>query len=81
MITELSVQNLPDANQRLEAMLHAFGDLMFIVDEDGMILEHKSGNVLQLINDRPSKILHQKIQDLLPVEAGWKIIEYYRRTS
>ena len=75
MITELSVQNLPNADQRLEAMLHAFGDLMFIVDEDGMILEHKLGNVLQLINDSPSKILHRKIQDLLPVEAGWKIID------
>jgi len=74
MITELSLQSLPDADQRLEAMLLAFGDLMFIVDEDGMILEHKLSNLLQL-NDRPSKILHRKIQDLLPVEAGWKIID------
>ena len=74
MITELSLQNLPHADQRLEAMLQAFGDLMFIVDENGMILEHKSGDVFQL-NDRPSKILHRKIQDLLPVEAGWKIID------
>jgi putative nucleotidyltransferase with HDIG domain len=76
MITELSLQNqnLPDADQRLEAMLQAFGDLMFIVDEDGLILEHRSGNLLQL-NDRSSKVLHRKIQDLLPVEAGWKIID------
>ncbi len=55
-------------------MLQSFGDLMFIVDEDGMILEHRSGNVLQ-INDRPSRVLHRKIQDLFPVEAGWKIID------
>ncbi len=75
MIAELSLQNLPDSNQRLEAMLQAFGDLMFIVDEDGVILEHKLGNLLQLISDRPSKILHRKIQDLLPVEAGWKILD------
>jgi putative nucleotidyltransferase with HDIG domain len=72
MITELPLQNLPDANQRLEAMLHAFDDFMFIVDEDGIIMDNKSGNLLQF-NDLPSKILHQKIQDLLPVEAGWKI--------
>jgi len=74
MITELSIQHLPDAQQRLDAMLQSFGDLMFVVDEDGMILEHRSGNVLQ-INDHPSRTLHRKIQDLFPVEAGWKIID------
>jgi putative nucleotidyltransferase with HDIG domain len=74
MITELSLQNLPDAGQRFEAMLQAFGDLMFIVDEDGMILEHKSSTTLQL-NDRITRIFHRKIQDLLPAEAGWKVIE------
>ena len=74
MITDISLQNLPDADQRLEAMLQAFGDLMFIVDEDGLILEHKSGNILQF-NDRSPRTLNQKIQDLLPVEAGWKIID------
>jgi HD-GYP domain-containing protein (c-di-GMP phosphodiesterase class II) len=69
MITELMLQNLPDADQRLEAMLQAFGDLMFIVDEDGTILDHRSGDLLQF-NDIPSKILRRKIQDLLPVEAS-----------
>jgi len=74
MVTELSLQSLPNANQRLEAMLQAFGDLMFIVDEDGMILDHKSGNLLQL-NGLPQKVLGRKIQDLLPIEAGWKIVD------
>ena len=74
MITELSLQSLPDSDQRLEAMLQAFGDLMFIVNEEGMILEHRVGNVFQL-HERPSRMLHRKIQDLLPVEAGWKIID------
>ena len=55
-------------------MLQAFGDLMFIVNEEGMILEHRVGNVFQL-HERPSRMLHRKIQDLLPVEAGWKIID------
>jgi HD-GYP domain-containing protein (c-di-GMP phosphodiesterase class II) len=68
MVTELSLQSLPNADQMLEAMLQAFGDLMFIVDEDGMILDHKIGD------DPPLKILQRKIQDLLPVEAGLKII-------
>jgi HD-GYP domain-containing protein (c-di-GMP phosphodiesterase class II) len=72
MITDLSLPNLPDADQRFEAMLQAFDDLMFIVDEDGMILEYKSSAALQF-NDRTSEFLRRKIQNLLPVEAGWKI--------
>jgi len=72
MVTELSPYNLPNASQRLEAMLHAFDDLIFIVDEDGMILEHRSGDLFQL-NGFPSKVLRRKLQDLLPVEAGQKI--------
>jgi HD-GYP domain-containing protein (c-di-GMP phosphodiesterase class II) len=74
MITDLSLQSLPDSDQRLEAMLQAFGDLMFIINEDGMILEHALGNPFQ-ITDRRTGDLHQKIQDLLPVEAGWKITD------
>jgi HD-GYP domain-containing protein (c-di-GMP phosphodiesterase class II) len=74
MITELSLQNLPDAGQRFEAMLQAFGDSMFIVDEDGVILEHKSSAAPQL-NDHTPGEAHRKIQDLLPVEAGWKVID------
>ena len=50
-------------------MFQSFGDLMFMVDEDGTILDHKSGHVLQL-NDSSLKNLWQKIQEMLPVEAG-----------
>ena len=74
MVTEFTLQNLPDADQRLEAILQAFGDLMFIVDEDGMILDQKSSSILQL-DSRPSQMRYRKIQDLLPVEEAWKITE------
>ncbi|MBI5953404.1 MAG: HD domain-containing protein [Chloroflexi bacterium] len=74
MITDLSLQSLPDSDQRLEAMLQAFGDLMFIINDDGTILEHTLGNPFQ-ITDLRTGVLYQKIQDLLPVEAGWKITD------
>lgn len=74
MTTALLSQNLPDSDQRLEAMLQAFGDFMLIVDEEGMILEHGSGN-LSYPGEQPSRILHRNIQNLMPVEAGWKITE------
>jgi HD-GYP domain-containing protein (c-di-GMP phosphodiesterase class II) len=74
MINELSLKKLPDAAQRLDAMIQAFGDLMFIVDEDGTILDDKSGNELQFIHIS-SKLSRPKIQDLFPVEARQKIID------
>jgi HD-GYP domain-containing protein (c-di-GMP phosphodiesterase class II) len=73
MITDINLQELPHADQRLEAMLRAFDDLVFIVDENGVILEHKSGNPF-LIRGFPSKVLKRKLQDLLPMDAGQKII-------
>ena len=74
MITELPLQNLPNANQGLEAVFQAYGDFMFVVDEEGTILEQKSGDVLQL-NISPQKNIHRKIQDLLPFEAGRQIVD------
>ncbi len=53
-------------------MLHAFNDLIFIVDEDGVILEHKSGNPFQ-IHDFPLNFLRRKLQDLLSADANQKI--------
>lgn len=74
MITELPLQNLPNADQGLEAVFQAYGDFMFVVDEEGTILEQKSGDVLQL-NVSPQKNIHRKIQDLLPFEAGRQIVD------
>ncbi|CAG0962913.1 Cyclic di-GMP phosphodiesterase response regulator RpfG [Anaerolineales bacterium] len=53
-------------------MLHAFNDLIFIVDQDGVILEHKSGNPFQ-ITDFPLNFLKRKLQDLLSADANQKI--------
>jgi putative nucleotidyltransferase with HDIG domain len=70
MITELSSQNTPNADQILKALLQAFGDSLFIVDEDGTILDYQAGDMA----DSPLRLLRQKIQDFLPVEAGMRII-------
>lgn len=72
MIAELSLQTPSYTDQRLEYMLHAFNDLIFIVDQDGVILEHKSGNPFQ-INDFPLNFLRRKLQHLLSVDANQKI--------
>ncbi|MBK9601806.1 MAG: hypothetical protein IPO36_08175 [Anaerolineales bacterium] len=48
MITEISLQNMPDANQQLWAIFQAFDDLLFILDSDGTILDFKAGSMTNL---------------------------------
>ncbi|MDO8753611.1 MAG: HD domain-containing protein [Anaerolineales bacterium] len=71
MITELSLQNLPDSDQRLAAIFHAFNDLLFILDSDGTIRDYQTGDTSYLFT-APEKFLGRKMQDVLPLEAGRK---------
>lgn len=72
MITELSLQNLPNDNQRLDAIFQAFNDLLFILDADGTILDYKAGDITQLF-DSTENLLQRKIQNIFPSETGKKI--------
>jgi HD-GYP domain-containing protein (c-di-GMP phosphodiesterase class II) len=72
MITGLSLRPLPDSDQRLDAIFHAFHDLLFILDSDGTILDYKTGDASHLFVT-PDKFLLQKMQDVLPPEVGRKI--------
>ena len=74
MIAELSLQNLPDSNQRLDAIFHAFNDLLFILDSDGTILDYKAGDMSHFY-DSPEKFLQLKMQYVLPPEVGGKIMD------
>ncbi len=69
MITDMSLQNLPDTGQRLDAIFQAFGDLLFILNEDGTILDYKSGDATHL-NLSPSHFLGRKIQEVYPYKVG-----------
>jgi hypothetical protein len=71
MLTDTPLQNLPDSDQRLEAMFQAFGDLLFILDEDGTILDYKAGDAAQLYLS-PSQFLGRKIQEVYPYKVGRK---------
>lgn len=71
IITELLLPNLPNADQRLEAMLQAFDDFMLVLNEKGTILDYKSGNDSSLNAFRKN---HPplKLQDVIPFEAKKK---------
>jgi len=72
MYTDSSLHIPPHADQIVEAMLHAYDDLILILNKDGVILEHKSGNSFHLHALWKTK-LRKKVQDMLPVDAGLKI--------
>ena len=66
MITGLSLQYLPDADQRLDAIFQAFNDLLFVLDSDGTILDYKAGDMSHLYTS-PEKFLRRKMQEFLAV--------------
>jgi HD-GYP domain-containing protein (c-di-GMP phosphodiesterase class II) len=72
MITELSLQNLPNDQQKLEAIFQAFNDLLFILDSDGRILDYKAGDAAHLYTS-PENFLQRRVQDILPIEISGKV--------
>jgi hypothetical protein len=59
MITDMSLQNLPDSDQRLEAIFQAFGDLLFILNEDGTVLDYRAGDTTYLYLSPSQFLLHK----------------------
>jgi len=80
MITDLFLQNLPDSAQRLDAIFHAFNDLLFILDSDGTILDYKAGDPSHLYT-APENFLGRKMQNILPPEAGGKFEDVLNRSG
>jgi HD-GYP domain-containing protein (c-di-GMP phosphodiesterase class II) len=71
MLTDMFPQDLPDSDQRLDAIFQAFGDLLFILGEDGIILDYKAGAGAHLYLS-PQQFLGRKIQEVYPYKVGRK---------
>ena len=52
-------------------MFQAYGDLLFVLEQDGTILDYKAGDVSQLYIP-PSQFLSKKMQEVLPYKVGRK---------
>ena len=71
MITDFLLRNLPNSDQRLEAMLQAFDDFMMVLDQKGRILDYKSGNGASVnILKKSSRPLN--LEDVVPIEVKKK---------
>jgi signal transduction histidine kinase len=66
---ELSSQELLEANSQLRAVLDAFPDLFFRVDDDGTIREFRGGSMTLLPVPR-AEVLGRRLQDLPLGDAG-----------
>jgi len=71
------LQNLPDARQRLDAAIHAYADLLFILDSEGTILDYQSGGEDELFII-PSVCMGRKMQDILPDDIARKFLDAMR---
>ncbi|NOY99050.1 MAG: HD domain-containing protein [Chloroflexi bacterium] len=74
---------MPNAASQLQAIFDAFPDLLFILDNDGTILDYKSGNNTFFFVP-PEEFLNKRVQDVLPQDVGSKIgraIEKVNRTG
>jgi HD-GYP domain-containing protein (c-di-GMP phosphodiesterase class II) len=71
MITQFLLRNLPNSDQRLDAMLQAFDDFMLVLDHKGRILDYKSGNgpSLNILQKNPNPLY---LEDVVPAEVKEK---------
>lgn len=64
------LDNLPNASTQLNAIFQAFPDLLFTLDEDGIILDYKGGDAVSRLFAPPETFLGQRLQDVLPREVA-----------
>ena len=60
------MNHLPTAASQLDAMLHAFPDVLFTLDEDGTILDYKGGQALSTLFAAPEVFVGRAADDVLP---------------
>jgi putative nucleotidyltransferase with HDIG domain len=60
------MQNLPTAASQLDAMLQAFPDVLFTLDEDGTILDYKGNLALSTLFAAPEAFIGRAAGDVLP---------------
>lgn len=68
---EPSVHSLPDADEQLQAVVRAFPDPLFVLSDDGTVLDYKVGDST-LFYLSTQDILTHKLQDMLPSDVSIK---------
>ena len=69
------IDNLPNASTQLNAVLQAFPDLLFILDESGIILDYKAGDAASMLFTPPEVFIGQRIEAALPRELAESLLK------
>ena len=66
---------LLDREQKIGKPLHAFADLLFMINDHGLILEYNFGN-LSMPFDSGKQLQYEQVQSILPVDTGAKLDDF-----
>ncbi len=69
------LDNLPSASTQLDAILQAFPDLLFTLDDNGIILDYKAGDSASMLFAPPEVFIGQKVRDVLPRELADSVLK------
>ena len=75
--------NLLNASTQLDAIFQAFPDLLFTLDEAGVILDYKAGTAISMLFAGPEAFIGQRVGDVLPREFAdslLKALEEFKRS-
>ncbi|HEY5982934.1 MAG TPA: HD domain-containing phosphohydrolase, partial [Anaerolineales bacterium] len=62
------LENKPNASAQLNAMLQAFPDLLFTMNEEGVLLDYKGNEHVSTLFASADALIGQKLEDVLPHE-------------
>jgi putative nucleotidyltransferase with HDIG domain len=65
----LHLRAVPDIATQMQAIFHAFADLLFVMDGEGRIIDYKVRDASNLYGP-PGSILNRYMQDILPAAVG-----------
>jgi PAS domain S-box-containing protein len=74
------LDNLPDTSNQLNAIFQEFPDLVLILDQNGIILDHKTGDV-NLLYPSPEVLRGEPVRNILPAESGEKFLSAFQQVK
>jgi len=75
------IQNAPNASAQLKAMLQAFPDLLFTLDENGVLLDYKGNDHVSTLFASAEALIGQKLEDVLPHEFAGQLRQGLQQLS
>ena len=77
---DMLLDKLPSASTQLNAILQAFPDLLFTLDESGIILDYKASDSAARYFTPPEAFIGQRIGEVLPRELAGSLLNALQRT-